>query len=257
MRSAVAEFLDRGGKADGECRIRSRERRGRDRGVASLSIGGTVQMREGHVTGVSMKSTSITDRELAIFTKLPQLEELSLRNTEISEVGVYAPFRSRFAAQAGSRVHALLSDGALGQLKPLVNLETLSLPNTQVEGLGLAALAGLTKLRELECRKHASKNEALQHIAKLTGLERLALQYTDVTDRRYAGARDAEKSKAAESRGRRYSGRGAEESCRNGSDGRSGSQFLPVYRKRTEGARRAGQPEAAGFESDRDQRRRP
>jgi Leucine-rich repeat (LRR) protein len=146
------------------------------------SIGGTVQMREGHVTGVSMKSTSITDRELAIFTKLPQLEELSLRNTEISEVGV-----TRLSAVVSLRKldlgYTLLSDSALGQLKPLVNLESLSLPNTQVEGPGLAALAGLTKLRELNVESTPVKNEALQHIAKLTGLERLALQYTDVTDR--------------------------------------------------------------------------
>ncbi len=35
------------------------------------SIGGTVQMQDGHVAGVSLKSTSITDRELEILSKLP------------------------------------------------------------------------------------------------------------------------------------------------------------------------------------------
>ena len=43
------------------------------------SIGGKVEMANGHVTSVSMKSTSITDRELSILTKLPQLTDLNLR----------------------------------------------------------------------------------------------------------------------------------------------------------------------------------
>ena len=146
------------------------------------SIGGTVQVREGHVTGVSMKSTSITDRELVVFTKLPQLEELSLRNTEISELGV-AHLSAVVSLRKLDLGYTLLSDSALGQLKALMNLETLSVPNTQVEGPGLAALAGLTKLRELNIASTPLKNEGLQHIAKLTGLERLGLQYTDVTDR--------------------------------------------------------------------------
>src|SRR5262249_7088139 len=52
------------------------------------SIGGTVQMQNGHVTAVSMKSTSITDREVRVLSKLPQITELNLRNTEVSEVGL-------------------------------------------------------------------------------------------------------------------------------------------------------------------------
>jgi Leucine-rich repeat (LRR) protein len=146
------------------------------------SIGGTVQMRDGRVTGVSMKSSSITDREAAIFAKLPQLEELSLRNTEISEVGV-AHLSAVVSLRKLDLGYTLISDTALEQLKPLVNLETLSLTNTQVEGPGLAALAGLTRLRELNIESTPVKNEGLQHIARLTGLERLSIQYTDVTDR--------------------------------------------------------------------------
>src|SRR5581483_9995928 len=34
------------------------------------SIGGKVQMADGHVTGVNLKSTTVTDRELQILAKL-------------------------------------------------------------------------------------------------------------------------------------------------------------------------------------------
>src|SRR5439155_5616842 len=52
------------------------------------SIGGKVQMKGGHVVTLSLKSTSVTDRELAVLTKLPELADLNLRDTEISEIGL-------------------------------------------------------------------------------------------------------------------------------------------------------------------------
>ncbi len=79
------------------------------------SIGGTVEMHDGHVTGVSLKSTSITDRELEILSKLPQLAELNLRNTEISEVGA-AHLSSILSLQKLDLGYTLLSDSALAQV---------------------------------------------------------------------------------------------------------------------------------------------
>jgi hypothetical protein len=48
------------------------------------SLGGMVQMRDGHAVSVGLSSTSITDRELALLKELPLVEELSLRDTEVS-----------------------------------------------------------------------------------------------------------------------------------------------------------------------------
>ena len=52
------------------------------------SIGASGQHREGHAMAVALASTSMTDRELALLKELPQLEELSLRDTEMSDLGV-------------------------------------------------------------------------------------------------------------------------------------------------------------------------
>src|SRR5439155_3415424 len=51
------------------------------------SIGAQVRLRDGHAIAVSLASTSITDREVAMLQELPELEELSLRDTEISDLG--------------------------------------------------------------------------------------------------------------------------------------------------------------------------
>src|SRR2546428_1655579 len=45
------------------------------------SIGAQVRIRDGRAVAVSLDSTSITDREVAVLQELPQLEELSLRDT--------------------------------------------------------------------------------------------------------------------------------------------------------------------------------
>ena len=52
------------------------------------SIGAQVHVRDGHTTAVSLASSPITDREVAILQELPRLDELNLRATEISDLGV-------------------------------------------------------------------------------------------------------------------------------------------------------------------------
>ena len=52
------------------------------------AIGATVRTRDGRAVAVGLNSTSITDRELAILKDLPLIEELSLRDTEISDLGL-------------------------------------------------------------------------------------------------------------------------------------------------------------------------
>src|SRR5213592_2062978 len=51
------------------------------------AIGAQVRIEEGHAVAVSLGSTPITDGDIAILQELPQLEDLSLRDTEISDLG--------------------------------------------------------------------------------------------------------------------------------------------------------------------------
>jgi Leucine-rich repeat (LRR) protein len=145
------------------------------------SIGGKVEMTNGHVTSVSMKSTSITDREMAILTKLPQLTALDLQHTEISSDGL-SSLSSITSLQSLDIGHTLLGDNSLTSLSPLVNLRSLHLTSTLVQGPGLAAISALTNLRELNLDGAPLGNEGMEHVAKIYGLETLSLRYTNLTD---------------------------------------------------------------------------
>ena len=145
------------------------------------SIGGKTEMADGHVTGVSLQTTSVTDAELAILTKLPRLADLNLQHTEVSSVGLahLSAIKSLKKLDLGD---TLLGDEALSSLSLLTNLRSLRLAGTLVEGPGLAALAGMTNLRELNLDNAPIDNTGLDHIAKIYGLEVLSLRYTNITD---------------------------------------------------------------------------
>lgn len=132
------------------------------------SIGGQVRIRDGHVTAVSLASTSITDRELAVLGGLSHLEELSLKDTEISDIGV-AHLSGIRTLRELDLSHTLLSDAALDKIGPLEDLVRLNLGNTLIEGPGLAALARLKDLRELSLSSSPVRDEGLKNLAVLTG----------------------------------------------------------------------------------------
>lgn len=135
-------------------------------------IGGKVQLRDGHVVGVSLQSTTVTDRELVLLARLPHMTELTLRDTEVSEIGL------AYVGQAGSLEkldlsHTLISDAGLAKLAGLKKLRTLWLASTLVEGPGLAAVPSLRELR--------LDNSPVKSLAAMADLEILSLRYTDVT----------------------------------------------------------------------------
>ncbi|RPI55459.1 MAG: hypothetical protein EHM55_07790 [Acidobacteria bacterium] len=145
------------------------------------AIGGKVQMAEGKITAVSLDGTSITDREVVVFTRLPALKELSLQHTEISTIGLeqLAAVRSLERLDLG---HTLLGDNALPMLASLTNLRVLEMPSTLVEGTGLAALKDLPHLREIDLGNAPITDEGMEQLAQLTGLESIDLRHTDITD---------------------------------------------------------------------------
>jgi Leucine-rich repeat (LRR) protein len=145
------------------------------------SIGGKVQLKDGHVTSASLAGTTIADAELATLAKLPQLGDLSLQHTEVSSVGL-AHLSSIKSLRSLDLGDTLLGDDALASLSPLANLRSLRLEGTLVEGPGLAALAKLTNLRELYLDNAPLTDAGLDQVAKIYGLEVLSLRYTNVTD---------------------------------------------------------------------------
>ena len=141
-------------------------------------IGGKVDLRDGHVTGVSLQSTTVTDRELAVLKGLPHLAELSLRDTEVSEIGL-GHVGLLGSLEKLDLSHTLISDAGVGRLAGLKKLRVLWLGSTLVEGPGLAAVTGL---RELRLENTPLKSDGLRMAAGMADLEVLSLRYSDVTN---------------------------------------------------------------------------
>ena len=96
------------------------------------------------------------DDEATYLKELPNLEILSLSNTQVSDAG-------------------------LEHLKGLTNLKILWLDNTQITGSGLEHLKGLTNLEWLSLRNTQVSDAGLEHLEGLTNLNVLYLNDTQVT----------------------------------------------------------------------------
>ncbi len=110
------------------------------------------------VVCVGLRDTKVTDDDLKVLAKLPQLENLDLTNTRVTGAG-------------------------LEHIKDLKNLRVLALWKTQVDDAGLAHIKGLTKMWMLTLDDTRVTDAGLVHLKGMTGLEEwLGLTDTAVTD---------------------------------------------------------------------------
>ena len=158
-----------------------------EEGVAAWvkAIGGKASLEDGHLRVVDLATTPVSDAQLAFLSKLSRLEELHLQATQVGDLSIQALAglpRLRLLDLSNSTV----SDAGLATLAKLGSLEVLRLAGTlvegQVEGLGLDQLAALPNLRELDLGATRLDDRALPGVGKLTGLTRLRLSYTEISD---------------------------------------------------------------------------
>jgi len=128
-----------------------------DKGVENL-IGLTNLQTFSFMSAVPRGLKGITDTTLAHLATFPKMERISVFNAEITDKG-------------------------LAHLAGLTNLTYLNFgANPWIEGAGLEALRGLTKLRSLWLYSTSISDSGLAHLSGLTNLEVLALSGTLVTD---------------------------------------------------------------------------
>ena len=140
------------------------------------AVGGNAVFAGSRLREISLANTAVTDAQLAYLEQAPNLEKLSLETTQVGDAG------ARSLAKLTALVDLNLNQTTITDagLKPLaaLKLRRLSLDHTLVNSLpDLPAT-----LVELELAGTAASMDALQHIASITGLQRLNLSYTDITD---------------------------------------------------------------------------
>jgi Leucine-rich repeat (LRR) protein len=114
--------------------------------------------RAGHITGVDLRSSWVTDSDLSHLAKLPHLTHLDLSLTRITDHG-------------------------LQQLKDAPGIVELNLYYAeQITDEGMAAVKGWKKLKRLNLRGTKITDTTLEHLANVTTLESLDVGFAQITD---------------------------------------------------------------------------
>ncbi len=131
--------------------------------------------------GLTIQRTNIGDDDLVHLEKHPQLVELKIGNTNVSDAGIeriarFCPHLEELDVQYLPLT--CRSGRAIAQLK---KLENLNIGNTSIGVGGLAALATLPDLRQLSLPKIAT-DRGMQEVGKMKSLRTLFIYYAKVTD---------------------------------------------------------------------------
>ena len=182
---------------------------------AESRIKKTIEQRGGKVTidvrhpekriiGVDLTGTQVTNAEIEQLKELPNLQSLNLSETSVTDgelrtsQGVHqssitglGPYPDKQAwdcpphrpesYDTGPREHPGHRCG-LEATKDFINLQWLSLWNTQVTANGLKHLGGLSQLQWLDLASTKVTDAGLEHLRDLTNLQTLDLGRTQVTD---------------------------------------------------------------------------
>jgi hypothetical protein len=150
-----------------------------DTGVENLE--GLVNLRNLHLD--KSKVTDVGFRHLARLTKL---EHLVLEDHSFSDKGLAAVKDMKhltwLCVGGSSRNESLISDEGLALVADLNDLQNVNLAYSKVTDRGLKHLAGLKKLKILDLEGCDITDEGLAHLSRLDNLELLLLRGTKVSD---------------------------------------------------------------------------
>ncbi len=168
---------------------------GRLTSLTQLSIGGSkVGKGLAHLKGLkSLRFLSLEaarnehiDKHLVHLAELTNLEELKLRDTLVSDVGVehLKGMTKLKKLDLGNRYYPVsdkITDDGMVHLNKLKSLEELELPRTGVTDVGLAHLASLKALKKLNVGREVTDN-GIATLAKMKSLEDLDISSKNITD---------------------------------------------------------------------------
>ena len=128
-----------------------------------------------------IRSSDVTDADLANVKYLPELTALNLSNTNITDAGL-VHFETLSQLKVLFLEDTKITGAEMGHLEGLTHLEDLSLTRCKVTSAGLEQIARLTQLRSLSLHGTNVANGSLVHLKRLLQLNQLYLGETGVTD---------------------------------------------------------------------------
>src|SRR5579862_9200785 len=124
----------------------------------------------GHITGIDLHSSWVTDSDLDAFQVLPHLEKLDLSYTNITDLGMERLKPLRGIRQLNLCYAEHVTDEGLAHLKGWKNLEWLNVRGTKITDTGLEHISASSSLRWLDVGFAQITNNGLDSLSALTNL---------------------------------------------------------------------------------------
>ena len=136
------------------------------------SVGGQISRNSaGQPTAVDLHNAWITDSDLGKLTHLPNLENINLSYTKITDLGLeqLAPLKN--VKVLNLRYAEYVTDAGISHLKQWRNLEHLNVHGTKVTSTVFEHVSTLTNLRFLDVAHTRVSDELIEELADLDQLE--------------------------------------------------------------------------------------
>ncbi|MGD0296986.1 MAG: hypothetical protein ABSE86_07700 [Bryobacteraceae bacterium] len=145
--------------------------------------GGTVTRDgSGQIVAADLHATWITDSDLAELARLPNLAQLDLSLTRISDHGLEQLKDAPAITDLNLYSDELITDAGLSALKGWKHLKRLSVRGTKITDTTLQHLSGVTSLESLDAGYAQITDVGLELLTPLTNLKELAIGGNKLTD---------------------------------------------------------------------------
>src|SRR3954451_11186572 len=148
----------------------------------AATLGGTTRTdAQGRVIAVNLRSSWIDDSDLLELARLPQLTDLDLSETRITDIGFQYLKPLKNITRVNLYYAEQIGDGALAVMREWKNLKEVNLRGTKMTDAGLVHLAGLP-IESLDVGFSLFTDNGFDALVNLPQLKHLAVGGDKITD---------------------------------------------------------------------------
>ena len=146
-------------------------------------LGGSVTRdAQGHVTGVSLRGTWVTDTDLRRITEFPDLSVLDLSLTHITDQGMQEIKSLPGVTDLSLYFTEYVTDEGLSAIKDWKKLKRLNLHGTKIGDTALEHISGITTLQTLNVGATLMTDVGLERLTNLPNLRELTMGANELGD---------------------------------------------------------------------------
>ena len=146
-------------------------------------LGGSVARdARGHVTGVNLRGTWVSDADLKHLAALPDITSLDLSLTHITDQGMQEIKSLQKVEDLNLYFTEYVTDEGIAAIKDWKHLKHLNLHGTKVGDTGLEHIAGITTLESLDVGSTLMTDVGLERLTNLQNLRQLTMGGNELGD---------------------------------------------------------------------------